>query len=270
MTSAQCILVTGAAGNIGTMLRARLAQPGRMLRLLDIESLTPAESEESIRGSITDASLMDKACEDVDAVIHLGARSAEAPWDDILEDNIHGTFTVFEAARRQRVDRIIFASSNHAVGFYPRKKAPVPDYQFPMPDTYYGVSKVAGEALGALYHYRYGLNVVCIRILSCVERPTDLRMLSTWLSPDDAGRLFEVCLSAENPGYRVIWGTSGNTRGWVSLEEARSLGYEPEDNAERYAAELITKQGEPVVTQLPHSFLGGWYCSPDYDVDKLA
>ena len=117
--------------------------------------------------------------------------------------------------------RVIFASSNHAVGFTPRSDFPVPDYAFPKPDTYYGVSKAAVEALAAMYHERYGMDAICLRILSCFPRPLNVRMLSTWLSPDDAGRLFEACLTAERPGFRVAFGVSANTRGgWVSLAEA--------------------------------------------------
>ena len=126
--------------------------------------------------------------------------------------------------------RLIFASSNHAVGFTPRSAFPVPDYAFPAPDTHYGVSKAAVEALAAMYHHRHGLDAICVRILSCFPEPRNTRMLSTWLSPDDAGRLFEACLTTERPGFRVIFGVSANTRGgWVSLAEANALGYQPRD-----------------------------------------
>ena len=187
---------------------------------------------------------MTAACAGASAVIHLGGLPGEAPWEQIAEVNITGTYAVFEAARRAGVSRVIFASSNHAVGFAPRSAFPVPDYAFPAPDTYYGVSKVAGEALAALYHSRYGLDAICLRILTCDDRPRNARALSTWLSPDDAGRLFEACLTAPSPGFRVAFGVSANTRGgWVSLAEARSLGYEPRDDAEAYAAEIIAASG---------------------------
>jgi uronate dehydrogenase len=157
----------------------------------------------------------------------------------------------------------VFASSNHAVGFSPRAAFPVPDYAFPAPDTYYGVSKVAGEALAALYHYRHGLDAICVRILTCTERPRTVRALSTWLSPDDAGRLFDACLSAPRPGFRVIFGVSANARGgWVSLDEARALGYEPRDDAERYAAEIIAAEGEPDPADPLLAYLGGEFTLP--------
>ncbi len=252
------ILVTGAAGRIGSMLRPRLARPGRTLRLLDTARMTAGPDEEAITASITDAGAMTEACQGADAVIHLAGIPGEAPWPQILEVNIDGTHAVFEAARRASVGRVVYASSNHAVGFSPRADFPVPDYAFPAPDTYYGVSKVAGEALAALYHYRYGLDAICLRILTCAERPTTVRSLSTWLSPDDAGRLFESCLSAPSPGFRVAFGVSANARGgWVSLDEARALGYQPRDDAEAYAAEVIAAHGEPDPADPLLAYLGG-------------
>jgi hypothetical protein len=142
----------------------------------------------------------------------------------------------------------------------------VPDYAFPAPDTYYGVSKAATEALAAMYHHRYGMDAICLRILTCAPRPADARALSTWLSPDDAGRLFEACLTADRPGYRVIFGVSANTRGgWVSLDEARALGYEPRDDAEAYAAEVSEAGGEADPDDPLLAYLGGRFTFPDKD-----
>jgi uronate dehydrogenase len=160
----------------------------------------------------------------------------------------------------------VFASSNHAVGFTPRSDFPVPDFAYPAPDTYYGVSKAAGEAVAALYVRRYGLDAICVRILSCFELPTGPRMLGSWLSPDDAGRLFEACLTAPAPGFQVIYGVSANTRGgWVSLDGARALGYQPLDDAEIYATELIAAQGEPEPDDPVFRYLGGDFTFPALD-----
>jgi uronate dehydrogenase len=236
------IVITGAAGNIGSMLRTRLARPDRTLRLLDIDPITAGAGEEAVQASITDMAVMTQACRGADALIHLAGISGEASWERILDFNINGSYVAFEAARRAGVPRVIYASSNHAVGFTPRSRFPVPDYTFPAPDTYYGVSKVAAEGLAGLYHYRYGMDTICIRIMSCFAKPLDRRALSTWLSPDDAGRLFDACLTAEQPGFRVIFGVSANTRGpVVSLDEARALGYQPQDDAEAYVAEVLAK-----------------------------
>ena len=265
------VLITGAAGQIGTMLRPRLARPGRTLRLLDTAPLTAGPGEEAIRASVADLDAMTAACRDTGAVIHLAGIPGEAPWSEIRGVNIDGTYAVFEAARQAGVARLVYASSNHAVGFSPSATFPVQDYAFPAPDTYYWVSKVAGEALAALYHHRHGLDAICIRVLTCAERPTTVRSLSTWLSPDDAGRLFEACLSAPRPGFRVVFGVSANTRGgWVSLDEARALGYEPRDDAEAYAAEVIAKHGEPDLADPVLAYLGGEFALPGLDVRDPA
>ncbi|CAL9586088.1 Uronate dehydrogenase [Actinosynnema sp. ALI-1.44] len=260
----QRILITGSAGGVGTLMRTRLAAPGRVLRLLDIGEQPPAadgEAVEVVRASVTDQAAMDAACAGVDAVIHLGGHSLEQPWAQILDVNINGTHVVLEAARRNGVSRVVLASSNHAVGFYERASGEAGDYLFPQPDTYYGVSKVALEALGSLYASRYGMDVIAIRIGSCFERPKDARMLSTWLSPDDGARLFEACLSAPSPGFRVVWGVSDNTRRWFSLDEARALGYESKDDSEVFAADV--PEGDP--DSLAHKYLGGIWCGPEFD-----
>ena len=274
------ILITGAAGQVGSMLRARLARPGRVLRLLDVTPLAqpPGPGEESVTASVTDMAAMTAACAGADAVIHLGGIPTEDAWAPILDVNINGTYTVFEAARRTGVPRVVFASSNHAVGFSPRAAFPVADGAAPVPDTYYGVSKAAGEALAALYATRYELEAICVRILSCFDRPRSPRMLATWLSPDDAGRLFEACLTAPAPGFRVIYGVSANTRGgWVSLDGARALGYEPRDDAEAYAAEVLAGTRTPAeAPPLPGNewpdpadpvfrYLGGEFTLPSHD-----
>jgi uronate dehydrogenase len=252
------IVITGAAGLVGSMLRTRLARADRTLRLLDLKPIEPGPAEEAVQASATDMAAMTEICQGADAVIHLAGIPSEAPWEQILQANINSSYVAFEAARRAGVPRVVFASSNHAVGFTPRSEFPVPDYAFPRPDTYYGVSKAATEAIAALYHSRYGLDAICIRILTCTERPRERRALSTWLSPDDTGRLFEACLAAPSPGFRVIWGVSANTRGpVVSLAEGNALGYYPQDDAEIYAAEILAGDDRPDEDVPELQFLGG-------------
>ncbi|MFG1795943.1 NAD-dependent epimerase/dehydratase family protein [Nocardia sp. NPDC049149] len=240
------ILITGAGGGIGTLMRPRLRRPDRVLRLLDLAELpaaAPEERVEIVHGSLTDPDTMAAACRDVDALIHLGGISREDSWERVLAVNVDGTKTVLDAAREAGISRVVLASSNHAVGYrVVGEAAPnlIAAEAPPRPDTYYGVSKAAIEALGSLYHSRFGMDVICIRIGSCFERPHDERGLSTWLSPDDGARLFEACLAAENPGFQVIWGVSKNARAIVSLEEAEALGYRSADDAEQFAADIPT------------------------------
>jgi uncharacterized protein YbjT (DUF2867 family) len=260
------VLITGAAGIVGRLMRPRLARAGRVLRLLDLTAVDPAadgEQVEILTGSVTDPEAMRAACRDVDAILHFGGQSREASWDEILEVNVNGTHTMLEAARAQGVPRVILASSNHAVGFRTNAEAGtegVPADTTARPDTYYGFSKAALEALGSLYHDRFGMDVICVRIGSCFPTPPGVRGLITWLSPDDGGRLFEACLTAPSPGYRVIWGVSDNTRRVYSLREAQELGYVSKDNAEVFAEELlnadmIAAQGDAVTSG--GDYLGG-------------
>jgi uronate dehydrogenase len=255
----ETLLITGAAGRIGGMLRPRLARAGRTLRLLDVAAIDdPGEGEEVVTASVTDLDALTDACRGVDAVVHLGGISGEAAWSEILEVNIHGTFTVFEAARRAAVPRVVFASSNHAAGFHPAVD-PVPDDLPVRPDTFYGVAKVAGEALGSLYHDRYGLDVVCLRIGSCFEEPPDARALATWLSPGDVARLVDAALTARAPGFRVVWGVSDNTRRRFSLTGAAELGYRSADDAEAYADRDLASD------PWTDAFVGGGFCGPHHD-----
>lgn len=239
------ILITGAAGKIGVVLRSRLARPDRVLRLLDLHPPAPAEPGERVElrtAEITDPEAVREACEGVDAVIHLAGHSREHTWQDILSTNVDGTRNLLEGVRAAGVPRVVLASSNHAAGFLPVAEAGeegFADEAPPRPDTYYGFSKVALEALGSLYHSRYGIDVVCLRIGACAPRPHDERDLSIWLSPDDAGRLFEACLTTPSPGYRVVWGVSRNTRRLLSPAGGERIGYHPQDDAEDHAAEVV-------------------------------
>lgn len=257
----QRVLITGAAGKVGQMVRARMV--GRPLRLLDVAAPEPARAAEDVEirtGSVTDAAVMRDACAGVGAVVHLGGVSAENTWGSVLDVNIDGTRTVLEAARLAGVTRVLLASSNHAAGFRTRGEGdPLPADVPIRPDTYYGVSKAAMEALGSLYHDRYGMDVICLRIGTMDERPEDPRALATWLSPDDGTRLVEACLSAPSPGFRIVWGVSRNTRRWWSLAEGEELGYRPRDDAEAYAPEILAG-AQPDPSDPVHFRVGGAFC----------
>lgn len=255
----ETILITGGAGRIGGYLRSRLRRQDRTLRLLDIGQVQPAagEHEEQVTASVTDLDAMTAACSGASAVVHLAAYAGNVSWPQILETNINGTWCALEAARMAGVPRVVLASSNHAVGFTRRDDQPLPDDAPPRPDTYYGVGKVTMEALGALYADRYGMDVLCLRIGTCRDRPADVRSLSTWLSPDDAGRLVEAALTVLSPGFRIVWGISANTRRWWSAAGGEAIGYHPADDAEQYAAELIAEHGEPVAGDPVLDLVGG-------------
>jgi hypothetical protein len=259
----ETILITGAKGTIGSMLRQSLRKEGRHLKLLDIATQSPLgndEDAELLVGSFLDRDVLENSVDGVDAIVHLGGLSSSGyQWPEYLEINIDGTYALLEAARLNGVPRMIYASSNHAVGFARASDYDtVPDYLYPKPDTLYGVSKAASESLCSLYWDRYGIHSICLRIGSYRERPTDKRALLTWLSPDDCTRLIEASLQVPDPGFRVVWGISANTRRAVSLEEGRAIGYEPQDDAELFASELLALRPKEET-----DFIGGPYVSKD-------
>jgi uronate dehydrogenase len=249
-------------------LRAGLAEPGTTLRLLDVAAL-PArmagEEVELVQASVTDAEALREAAQGVDAVVHLAALLGGHDWRDYLEVNVHGTFVLLEAARAAGVRRVVLASSHHAAGFHPLADGVARDYLFPRPDSLYGVTKVAMEGLGSLYHDRYGMDVVCLRIASYRERPDSRRALGMWLSPSDCIRLVSAALAAPSPGYRVVWGASANRRGVLSLTEAKRLGYQPSDDAEDHADGIGDPGDDPLIADYEQRYLGGRFCLPDFD-----
>ena len=263
MPSPQRLLITGGAGKVARLLRDRLARPGRVVRLLDIrEPADPRPGEEFVRASVDDLDAVTAACAGVDAVVHLGGLAKEGTATDVLRYNAYGTFCALEAARLSGRARVIIASSSHAAGSVDARDAPpggLPADTPGRPDTLYGWSKVAAEAVGRLYVDRYGLDVICLRIGMWVATPPDLRGLAMWLSPDDGARLVEACLTAPAPGFRVVWGISRNTRRWCSLAEGEALGYHPGDDAESHLTDLVARFGPP--DPADDTRLGGAWCS---------
>jgi uronate dehydrogenase len=251
------VLITGAAGAIGSCLREGLRPVVDELVLTDVRPLEEpaAGGERFVPADLTDRDAVTALAQGVDAVVHLGAVASEARFDELLGPNFVGTFNVFEAARRGGVQRVVFASSNHATGYYPVEQRLV-GHEPPRPDSLYGVAKAYGEALGRLYVDKFGLDVVCVRIGTFAERPRQRRDLSTWLSFGDTVRLFAACLRAPAVGFRVVYGASANARLFWDLTPARELGYEPHDDAERYA--------DAVDGELP-PFQGGSFTT--YDVE---
>lgn len=240
------ILITGASGGVGTYLRRELAGRYR-LRLTDLRALEPHGADESfMRGDITNLADMMQVTQGVDAIVHLGGYSVEGPWDDVLQANVVGCYNVFEAAHRNGVKRILFATSNHAVGFY-RRNQTIDHRVYPKPDSRYGVSKVFGEALGSLYADKYGMEVFCMRIGNVADRPIDKRRLSIWLSPRDLGQLVTIGIEHPDIRFEIVYGVSGNSRSWYDNANAFRLGYRPQDDAEAHAADILgaEKPGDP-------------------------
>lgn len=231
------ILVTGAAGGLGKSLRPHLRKLAKHVRLSDIADLGSAgEGEELVQADLSDAQAVADLVRDCDGIVHLGGMSVESPWEAILQANIMGTYHLYEAARKQGKPRIVFASSNHAIGFYERHQR-IDTQVVQKPDSLYGVSKCFGENLASLYHDKFGVETLSVRIGSCFDKPADTRMMATWLSLDDFVRLLERAFVTPRLGYTVIYGASDNAEQWWDNSCAGFLGWRPQDSSEPWRAE---------------------------------
>ncbi|HTY67212.1 MAG TPA: NAD(P)-dependent oxidoreductase [Alphaproteobacteria bacterium] len=268
----QKILITGAAGGVGRRLRRLLRGRFPAIRLSDVaRPADVAPGEEFMQADLADFAAVEKTVAGVEGIVHLGGMSVENDWETILASNIVGTRNVFEAARRQGVKRVVFATSNHVVGFYPRSRR-IGTEVLVRPDSRYGVSKAFGEALGSFYADKFGLRVFCIRIGNVDDRPVDKRRLSIWLHPEDLAQL--VCIGLEHPDvhYEVVYGASDNERGWWDNETAFRFGYRPKGRAEDFADAALAAQKSLPSDPLGDQFQGGSFCSAEFagDPERLV
>jgi len=251
------LLITGAAGGLGRAMRGRLKGLAQTLRLSDIADLgTPDPHEELMACDLADAAAVHALVEGCDGIVHLGGVSVEDTFSKILGANILGLYNLYEAARAHGQPRILFASSNHTVGFYRQDQAL--DASAPLrPDGLYGVSKCFGEALARMYFEKFGQETALVRIGSCMDKPKNHRMLSTWISYDDFRSLIECVFRAPLLGCPVIWGVSDNDSRWWDNTSAGFLGWRPRDNAERFRAELDAAMPRPAPDEPLALYQGG-------------
>jgi uronate dehydrogenase len=268
------VLVTGAAGSIGAVVCSGLVDRGH-----DVAGLDLVPEREGFTGQWFTADCADpdaveavfaalSSSGSLDAVVHLAGRPSESSLTDELTSHVVTTAALLDAMVTHGVTRIVYASSNHAVGRTPRSDL-LPVETRPRPDTFYGVAKVAAEALLSLYADRHGIDAVATRIGSFLPQPESPRALSTWLSHDDAVRMFQACLTAPDPGFAVLYGVSDNTRGWWDLGPGRALGYHPEDDAERFAEQVLAASDDPDRDAAEAAHVGGPLATDSFDRPAL-
>ncbi|CAD6545791.1 Uronate dehydrogenase [Paraburkholderia hiiakae] len=229
------LLLTGAGGNLGRQLRGALANWADVVRVSDITDLgEAAPHEETHRVDLSDREAVMQLVEGVDAIVHLGGISIDAPFDDLLEANIRGTYNLYEAARKHGIKRIVYASSNHVTGFHPVTSVLDTDAAH-RPDSLYGVTKCFGESLSRYYFDRFGMETVCLRIGSSFEEPKNARMLVTFLSYRDFIELVRCSLFTNRVGHAIVYGVSDNPASWWDNGNAGFLGYRPRDSSAAYA-----------------------------------
>lgn len=264
------ILITGAAGRLGTELRRGLAPLARKLRLADVVPVKdPAPNEEALTFDLADEAAVHAACRDVDAIIHFGGVPLERPWEQILNANIRGSYHVYEGARKAGVKRVVYASSVHAIGYH--KLEDQIDANAPhRPDGLYGLSKCFVEDLGRLYWDKFGIETAALRIFSSFPEPADRRMLWSWLSFDDCIRLVTAALTAPRVGFSLSFGLSDNAVKPVDNRLAGHLGYVPQDNTEAFRAATEAKFPVPDPKAAAVQHLGGWFVDLGHPDDEAA
>jgi uronate dehydrogenase len=259
---AKPVLLTGASGALGRVLARSLGALGWRLVLTDIVPFPDAlpAGASFTRADLVDGVAMLRLAEGCGTILHLGGAATERPFEEVIGPNIRGLYHIYEAARRERA-RVVFASSNHAIGFHERTESIGADTQF-LPDGYYGLSKAYGELMGRLYWFKHGVESVFIRIGSAFPEPVNARMLASWLSYGDFATLVERCVLAPAVGCRVVWGVSNNARMTWWRDDARDVvGWAPADSADGFAAQLAgAVSGDPVEER----YMGGPYCAMAY------
>jgi uronate dehydrogenase len=267
-TPAKPVLLTGASGALGRVLARWFGALGWRLVLTDIAPFPDAVPPNAtfITADLSDGATMLRLAEGCGTIVHLGGVSAERPFEEVIGPNIRGLYHIYEAARRERA-RVIFASSNHSVGFHERTASLPADTQF-LPDGYYGLSKAYGELMGRMYWFKHGVESVNIRIGSACPEPVNARMLASWMSYDDFSRLIERCVLTPKTGHVVVWGASKNARmTWWRDDAREALGWAPTDSADPFAAQLAgALSSDPVEER----YMGGAYCAIEYTRERPA
>jgi uronate dehydrogenase len=261
------ILITGAAGGLGQLLRRDLKGWAQVMRVSDIADLGDAAAdEEVVQCDLADLDAVMALVDGVDGIVHLGGKSIEGTFDNIIEANIRGTYNIFEASRRHGGKRIMFASSNHAIGFHLREHGL--DANSPQrPDSIYGLSKCFGEDLARYYHDKFAIESVSVRIGSCFPEPRDRRMLATWLSPADFVRLIKCIFEATRVGATMIYGASNNREQWWDNTHAAFLGWQPQDTSEIFREKIEAAHPQPHWDEPFVRYQGGTYAEAGHFED---
>ncbi|WP_372801255.1 NAD-dependent epimerase/dehydratase family protein [Paracoccus seriniphilus] len=264
------ILITGAAGRLGTELRRGLAPLARRLRLADMAEIQDIQpNEEALTFDLSDEAAVHAAIEGVDVIVHFGGAPLERPWEDILNSNIRGSYHIYEGARKHGVTRVIYASSVHAIGYH-KLQDHIDANARQRPDSFYGLSKCFVENLGQLYWDKFGIESVALRIFSSFPEPADRRMLWSWLSFDDCVRLVIAALTAPSVGCTISFGLSDNTVKPVDNRLAAHLGFHPKDNTEGYREAVEASTAPPDPHDPTVQCLGGWFVNLGHPDDEAS
>ncbi len=265
------LLLTGAAGRLGSELRRGLAPLTEILRVSDCQTIeNPGENEQVMIGDLGDENFVMEITRDTDAIVHFGGAALESSFETILTSNIRGSYNIYEGARKNNVPRVIYASSVHAVGYH-RLKTHIDADSPHRPDSLYGVSKCFVENLSRLYWDKFGIESVCLRIFSSFPQPTDRRMLWSWLSFRDCVQYVVRALSASQVGHTIAFGISDNQLKVVDNTAADHIGFIPKDSSEKFREVIEKSTASQDLQSASANYLGGWFCDlghPDDETDS--
>ncbi|MBS0294394.1 MAG: NAD(P)-dependent oxidoreductase [Proteobacteria bacterium] len=258
------VALSGAGGIVGSILRKGLRERGVDLRAAGgSRPLIPAfEGEDVMHGDLREPAVVDRLLDGIDVLIHMAGTSVEKPLPEIIENNLRALYEVYEGARRHKVRRVVFASSNHAFGMYPVEQRLRLDAAY-RPDGFYGLSKVWGEAMARMYWDKHGIEGIALRIGTTMGKPPENeRHLSTWMGSDDLLQLVQRCIEAPDVGYAAVWGISNNRRAYYDIAEGNAIGYQPRQDAEEWVGEVLAQPNplDPVAQR----FQGGGFVTMDY------
>ena len=261
-----CIVLTGAAGRLGQALRPHLSPLCKELRLVDrAPTAANLSNEKPFQIDLNDEAALKEVLQDASAVVHFAGYPREAAWDVLLPANIEGAIKLWDQAHAARVDRIIYATSNHAVGLYPRSES-LDELVHPLPDSRYGLTKVFMEGLASLYAIKHGLRGFGLRIGHCAPEPSDARMLSHWIHPEDLAALVRVGLTADYEN-EIVYGASNNTRSWWPNARALELGYRPRHSADAFTEQLKTRVSDDPIAE---RYQGGSFAASGFTNARKA
>ncbi len=253
------ILLTGAAGGLGKILRERIKPWADIIRLSDISPMGDAqEGEEIMQCDLSNKAAVHELMKDVDVVLHFGGISTENNFEAIMAANIQGTYNIYEAVHLAKVKRVIFASSNHVVGYY--KTTDYIDASMPTrPDGMYGISKCFGESLSRYYYDRFGIETVCIRIGSSFPEPINKRMMVTYFSYNDLVELLRCAVFAPRVGHTISFGVSNNPASWWDNRYAAHLGFQAKDSSTVFAHKFPDSSDYPAADDITTIYQGGGF-----------
>ncbi len=264
------LVLTGAAGRLGSYLREPLTQLADCLISTDIiDGIGNLYAGETyIKADLASLDDMLSVTQQADMIVHFGAYADEAPFEKLLGPNFIGSYNVWEAAYRNGLRRVVYASSVHAIGMHSRTKGIGLDAPH-KPDTFYGLAKCFSEDLASMYWDKRGIESVCMRIFSCAQ-VNNARALGTWLSYDDLIHLVEQSINTPVTEFTVVWGISNNDRSPVDNSKANYLGYKPKDNAEQFAKVILAKTPVLDINDIEHRFLGGPFAAVELGNSGVA